>query len=204
MATRLGQMNGALDLLGQSHLATVGEEGKARRALDGVWTESVDFMLEQGFWNFAIRTSELTNDADVEPLFGYTYAFAEPDDYVQLISISSDERFTEELEDYEVGNLHWHCDFETIYLRYISDDETYGYDLGRWPQTYAMAHQAYIAFKSGLPISGDKQNRNDIFGLHEKWLARAKIKDALPQKVSRKPMGAWTSSRFVNRSNRER
>lgn len=204
MATRLGQYNGALQLLGQPRLSSVDEEGKVRRELDGAWDESIDYMLEQGFWNFAIRTSELTQDDDVEPLFGYSFAFAEPDDYVQLISLSSDERFSEELKDYEVGNQHWHCDFETIYLRYVSDDDAYGYDLGRWPQTFALAHQAYLAFKSGLPISGDKQNRNDIFSLHEKWLKRARIKDAIAQQVARKPMGEWTSSRFINRSNRER
>jgi hypothetical protein len=50
-------------------------------------------MLAKGMWNFAIRSVELHEDEDVEPLFGYQYAFSKPDDWVRTVSINNEATF---------------------------------------------------------------------------------------------------------------
>ena len=81
MTSKLTLFNGALRLLGERRLASLTEDRPARRYLDDAWDDGlVDDALEQGFWNFATRTVQMTASTSVEPEFGYRYAFQKPDD----------------------------------------------------------------------------------------------------------------------------
>lgn len=204
MATKLKQYNGAIFLLGGQKLASLSEETKERRALDEVYDESVAYMLSKGLWNFAIRTSEISPDTDTDPLFGYDNTFNQPSDLVRIVNISDTGYFDFSFQNYAVEGSNWFSDADYIYLRYISDDSSYGGDLSLWTEAFAIAHQAYLAFKSGLPITGDKGTRADMWNYHKRLLAEAKTLDAVEQKISFKPEGNWVRSRFrrVNNKNR--
>lgn len=195
MASRLEIYRGALRLLGPSNLASLSEDRPEKRALDGAWTDCVSLMLEQGMWNFAIRTVELSFDESVEPLFGYDYAVSKPDDWVRTVSISQTADFCEGLRSYEDETSYWHVSLEKIYVRYVSNDEAYGFNVGAWRQHFAKAVEAYLAFECGLPISSDKGNRNDLYQLYKTRLQDAKTKDAVDERVREKPPGNWTRSR---------
>lgn len=198
MADRLSIYRGALRLLGPSNLLSLSEDLPDKRALDGAWGDSVNYMLEQGMWNFAIRTVELSYDEDVDPLFGFQYAFSKPNDWLRTVSISSTADFYEGLRSYEDEAAYWYADPETIYVRYVSNDDAYGWNVGAWRQSFSKALEAYLAFECGLPISSDKGNRNDLFNLFKDRLSQAKIKDAVDEVVREKPMGRLTRSRFAN------
>ncbi len=203
MATdRLRQYNGALQFLGQTRIANLSVNEKSRRELDAAWDESVEYMLSKGLWNFAIRSSELGFDDDVQPLSSYRYAFEIPDDFVRTVSLSPEGFDGLDLERYQTENGYWFCDVDRLFLRYVSDDPDYGLDLGRWPSAFSIAHQAYLAFKSGLPVTGDKNNRADVYTLHKRLLSEAKVSDAIEQPAARKPAGRWTSARFARGSRR--
>ncbi|MEN3145690.1 hypothetical protein ABCW43_00085 [Neorhizobium sp. IRAMC:178] len=198
MADRLSIYRGALRLLGPSNLASLTENLPEKRALDGAWTDSVNYMLEQGMWNFSIRTVELSYDEDVDPLFGFQHAFSKPTDWVRTVSISETADFCEGIRRYEDETNYWHADPETIYIRYVSNDEAYGWNVGAWRQAFAKALEAYLAFECGLPISSDRGNRNDLFNLFKQRLSDAKSKDAVDERVREKPPGRWTRARFAN------
>lgn len=195
MADRLSIYRGTLRLLGPSNLASLTEDRPERHVLDGIWQDAGDHILQSGLWNHAIRTVEMSYDEDVEPLFGYQHAFSHPDDYVRTASISGTADFREGLYDYETETSYWHANPDTIYVRYVSNDDAYGWNVGAWPPSIALAIQAYMAFESGLPISSDRGNRNDMYQLFEKRLAKAKILDAVDERVRQKPPGTWTRSR---------
>lgn len=195
MADRLQIYKGTLRLLGPSNLASLTEDRPERHVLDSIWQEAGDHILQSGLWNHAIRTVELAYDEDVEPLFGYQHAFSKPDDYVRTASISGTADFSEGLANYETETNYWHADPETIYVRYVSDDDAYGWNVGAWPPSIALTMQAYMAFESGLPISSDRGNRNDMYQLFKERLAKAKILDAVDERVRQKPPGTWTRSR---------
>jgi hypothetical protein len=197
MASKLGIYKAALRYLGNAAgVASLTEASPARYALDDAWQESGEYMLAKGLWNFAIRASEFQHDEDVEPLFGYQYAFSKPDDWVRTVSISSDPAFQVGFEDYNDETDYWYANVDPIYVRYVSNDDDYGWNIGKWRQPFAQAFAAYLAFQCVLPISSDKGSRNDLFNLSKALLTEAKTLDAVDDKVDYSPSGRLVSSRL--------
>ncbi len=196
MADRLTIYRGALRLLGPSNLAKLTEDRPERHALDAAWESSVNEMLGEGMWNFAIRTVSLEQDEDIEPRFGYKFGFRKPDDWLRTVGISETAEFIEGLPNYEDEADYWYADPEVIFIRYVSNDEDFGWNVGSWRQAFSKALEALLAFECGLPISGDRGNRNDIYQLYEKRLKRAKTLDAVDERVRMQPVGRLVRSRF--------
>lgn len=197
MADRLSIYNGSLRLIGDARLDSLTEAHPARSSLDDAWVPSVTEMLEAGMWNFAIRAVELSHDENVEPRFGYQYAFSKPADYVRLVGISQDASFRTGFEHYEDETGHWHADIDPLYLRYVSNHESYGWNVGAWRQSFSGALEALLAFNCGLPISGDRGNRNDMYQLYQTRLAKAKTLDAVDERVRFQPVGRLVRSRVA-------
>ncbi|MBZ9807697.1 hypothetical protein [Mesorhizobium sp. ESP-6-2] len=197
MADRLAIYRGALQLLGNAAgLSSLTEVSAARNALDSAWQDAGDYMLTQGLWNFSIRAVELSNDEDVAPLFGLTYAFSKPTDWVRTASISSDGTFVESYENYEDETGYWYANIDPLYVRYVSDDDEYGWNVAAWRQPFAKTMEAFLAFQCGLPISSDRGNRNDLYGIYEKRLKNAKTLDAVDERVQFSPRGRLVRSRL--------
>lgn len=197
MASRLSIYKSALRYLGNAAgLSSLTEASPSRYALDDVWQEAGEYLLAKGLWNFAIRTAQLSEDEDVEPLFGYQYAFSKPTDWVRTASISTDPTFQDGFEDFEDEAGYWYADSDTLYVRYISNDTDYGWNVGAWREPFAQAFACYLAFQCGLPLSSDKSNRNDLFNLFKSLLTEAKTLDAVDERVARSPAGRLVKSRL--------
>ncbi len=204
MADRLAIYQGALRLLGTSQLASLSEDRPERHKLDAAWEPCVDFLLEQALWNFAIRVVELSPDEDVEALFSYDYAFSKPDDWVRTGSISGTGVYSldEPFNDFEDQGGYWFASADILYVKYVSNDEAYGWNVGAWRQNFAKTVEAYLAFECGLPISADRGNRNDLYSLYKERLARAKNLDAVDERVQRRPKGSLVRARLGSRGSR--
>jgi len=197
MADRLSIYKSALRYLGNAaSLSSLTEAGPSRLALDDTWPAAGEYMLAKGLWNFAIRNSQLTEDEDVEPLFGYQYAFSKPDDWVRTVSISNEATFQSGYEDFADETGYWYANDDTLYIRYISNDDDYGWNVGAWREPFAQAFACYLAFQCGLPLSSDKSNRNDLFNLFKGLLSEAKSLDAIDERVAFSPAGRLVRSRL--------
>lgn len=196
MTDRLSVYRAAQRHIGTGRIASLTEDNEARLAFDDVWAESGDRMLAEGMWNFAIRAVELSYDTDFEPLFGYQYSFSQPDDYVRIVNMSTSGDYLGDHEDYEDERGYWFSDINPLYIRYVSDSPLYGWNVGAWTQPFADALAALMAFKCALPIANDRSNRNDLFQIHQKLLARAKTIDAVEEGVKTKPPGRLVQARF--------
>lgn len=197
MADRLTIYREALRLLGNAaSLSSLTEVSPSRDALDDAWRSAGDYLLEKGLWNFAIRTVEMQPDEDVEPLFGYDYAYSKPTDWLRTVNISPTAIFVEGLADYADEGEYWYASQSPIYIRYVSDDDAYGWNVGRWRQSFAKAFAAYLAFECGLPISADRGNRNDLYNMFRTLLKDAKALDAVDEKVQQKPAGRLVRARL--------
>lgn len=203
MADKLRIYKGALRLLGPHELATLTDDRPERYQLDDAWDDAVEHLLNQGLWNFAIRAVQLSADDDVAPLFGWDYGFSQPDDYIRTVGISDEPTFRNGFENYEVEAGKWFANIDTLYLRYVSNDAQYGLNIGAWTQAFAKCLEAYLAFETGLPMSGDRGNRNDLFSLYEKRLTRAKTLDAFDESVKYSPQGRFVRARFSRRYGRD-
>lgn len=197
MATQLSLYNGALGHLGPVRLDNLSENRPDRRELDAKYDETKAFMLERGLWRFALRTQEWEAETDVEPQFGLQYAFLRPEDYGgHLRFIATDERQEYEDKSFREEGSYWFSDHNILYVTYVSNGPLWGGNLGAWPQLYADAFSAELAYRADLPITKDKVSKATVEQTAAIFLARAKRNHAIDERVKFKPASTWVTSRL--------
>lgn len=201
-ATQLSLYNGALRLLGQRKLASLSEDRAPRHYLDDVWDDgAIQYCLEQGQWTFATRTVQLDYTPSVTPPFGCKYAFVKPDDYVRTTALCEDEFFRFPIVNTPDEAGYWYANVQTIYIKYVSNDSSYGLDLSRWPETFKHFIHVYLAKEimhilTSVPAQKVKE-------VAEEWTRvkrDAMSKDALNKGVQTSTPSNWTMSRMGNRT----
>lgn len=197
MADQLSIYNGALLLCGSRFLASLTEEREPRRLLDQVWDNGggVKACLEQGQWNFAMRTVQVDYDSGIQPDFGLSRGFAKPSDWVLTSAMCSDEFFSCPLLQYEDEADYWYADIDTIYVRYVSNDTGYGLNMGRWPESFREYVEEYFCSKVILKIteSADKEAASEK--RLKKKLLHAKNMAAMAGPPRFPPQGSWGRAR---------
>ncbi|EPO1581398.1 hypothetical protein ACT6N7_000039 [Yersinia enterocolitica] len=194
MSNQLNVYNDALRLVGERQLVSLTENREPRRLLDAVWDGALKYCLEQGQWNFAIRSVRINYSPSVEPPFGYHRAFNKPDDYIRTVAFASDPFFNSPIIQYTDEAGFWFCDLDEIYIRYVSNDQSFGLDSSLWPETFGNFVSAYLATQ----IAPRLKNGSD-----REWLAReykmaktdALTKDAIQEPTKIFPTGRWVHSR---------
>lgn len=205
MATKLGVFNAALREIGNDRLSALTDSVESRRVLDDVYADVLALCLEQGQWNFAIRTQKIDKDPDLDLEFGWDYGFDKPTDWVRTTRISSDEDFSVALENYSDETDYWLANINPIYVQFVSNDSTFGGDLSRWPATYARFVALEMAERISYRLTTSKETKERV--MRDKKIAKrdALNKDALNEAQPRYwPTGSWVSSRSGWRSGRER
>jgi hypothetical protein len=198
-ASRLKIYNGALRMLGERKLASLSENREPRRVLDEVWDDDfTDFCLEQGLWNFAMRSIELTYSPSITPAFGYTRAFDKQTDWIRTGAVSLDEFFNTPLIQYVDEGEYWRANHDTLYIKYVSNDSSYGGDLSLWPASFIRYVEAELASQSCERITKSDAKQVDLERKAKRFLAEAKNKDAMNQPAQFPPNGSWVSSRMAN------
>lgn len=201
MATRLGIYNAALAELGARELVSLHDPVESRRVLDRLWNDNLPKKcLEQGVWNFAIKTVKATDDPPA-PAFGYLYRVKKPSDWVKTVKISSQPTFVPLLDHFTDEGSYWYVDYDEIYIQFVSSHPTYGGNLDIWPEsftTYVALRLAVSAAPRLLTSPEAKSVLNGDSGLvaraHDA-LRDAKSKDATNQPPEFPPLGTWVQSR---------
>lgn len=203
MATKLQLYNRALRYLGEEKLSSVSEAVEPRYRLDDAYDEGfIDLVLQAGLWNFAMRTREVSYNSGVSPTFGYRFAFDKPSDFIRLGRISANEYFSDPLTQYQDDKDYWMCSLQTIYVRYVSNDASYGGDIANWPANffkfaaYALANEVVEAFTHNDKLVAKVENNM------QQALLEAQNVDAMNQPPGFPPMGSWVRSRGGGRSGR--
>lgn len=201
MATKLGVYQAALIALGERQLASLTEAREPRRVLDGNYDQAVAECLEAGQWLFALRTVSLDSDPSITPTFGYAYGFTKPTDWVRTAGIASDETFSAPLVRFIDETDYWQADIDPIYVRYVSNDATFGMDLSRWPASFTRYVSHYLAQLSCERIT---QNASKMDRLERLTVPRARANalnnDAMNAPTRFLPAGRLVHSRGGGRS----
>lgn len=187
MTDKLALYNGALRKCGAARLAALSDEGEGRRALDECYAERLKLCLESGFWNFATRLVQLTASPSIATGFGYRYGFDKPDDWVKTAAVTLDAHGLEPLLFYEDLTDFWLADMETIYVRYVSNDQDWGMDLGRWPAGFTDFVQADLAWEICERLTSSAAKKDDLEKRRKTALLNALNRDAMNQPVTRFP-----------------
>ncbi|MER8481173.1 hypothetical protein [Mesorhizobium sp. M1322] len=196
MTDQLSLYNGALIKLGQPRLSALTDEGKARRALDAEYAKTVKACLEAAFWNFAMRFVELETSPSVGSNFGYQYIFDKPDDWLRTAGVTTDAYGKIPLLDYDDRTSQIFADQSIIYLRYVSNDEDYGMDLGLWPQSFVDYVETSLAFAVCEEVTGSAERKDRLEKQKLKAKSHASNTDAMNEAVMRfPPSGRLVQSR---------
>lgn len=204
--TKLALYNIALFALGEREIASLTEDREPRRALDEVYTRGngvITYALEQGQWNHGMRAVKIDSSSVVSPEFGFTYAFDKPTDFVRLNMISGGETFDMPLRSYEFEGDYIYANIDPMYMRYVSDDTSWGADFSRWPDTFSL----WVGYWMATQIAPKIMNDIDHEALKKetkKLLVDARSKDASQEPPRFPPQGSWTSSRYGRNSRRDR
>jgi hypothetical protein len=184
--------------------STLTENLKVRRLLDLHYQPAMDMLMEGGFWNCAMRSVKITENATISEAFGYTYAHDIPTDLVRIYTVSSSDTFDPPLDEQMGGYGYllegqkiW-ADVTPIYLRYTSDGSDYGTDLTRWTERMAEAMALELAYRVAPELTGSDQLTGLLMRLKEEALGKANTFDALQQTSKTAREGRWTQSRFSN------
>ena len=208
-ASQLRLYNLALLEIGERSI-TASEDNEARRTIDLVWDSGllVDYLLGQGHWNFAARTSHLTYNPSIEPDFGHRRAFSKPDDWIRTTALSADEYFVDPLEAYEDEAEYWFADVDDLYVKYVSNDAGYGNDLSLWPKTFERWAIVYIASRICERLTQNRTKAEELKKAADPearsptLLLDARSKDAQNEPTRVLPSGSWSRSRGGSRGDR--
>lgn len=207
MASQLAVYNKALRLLGEPRLTGLTEARPARYHLDDAYALLIDYCLEQGYWNFAMRTAQLDASDSVEPAFGYSFAFTKPDDWIRTYLISPSETLDPPLLGRQLVDEagYWYADSDPLFIKYVSNDTSYGADLALWPASfehYAACHLALDAGPSVCTLSADKLE--ELERKEDRARRKARSIDATNEPTLFPPMGNWARARLGRSTGRVR
>lgn len=178
--------------------ATLGgltEQREPVRLLNAEWTDAVNFILYDGYWNFAIRNVQATPDINRQPQFGYKFSYQKPTDWVRTFQISDNEQFDPLLRYYLDQNDVWFANVPWIYIKYVSSDPNFGLNMGAWTPGFAEYLGGYLA----LLIAPRIKQASEKVDMIEKRLKRLRAKaiatDAMDLPVGKTPYGDWVLAR---------
>jgi hypothetical protein len=196
MASKLSVYNGALRILGEEKLASLSESRTARRRLDTVWDgdTGVLWCLQQGLWNFAMKSIELTYSPSVTPAFGYSYAFDKQTDWVRTARCSDNEQFIGRF-DYRDEADYWWANCDTIYVKYVSKDTSYGLDLSLWTPNFTSFVEHHFAQSICMATTQSEAKTTELEKAVKRKLNLARSVDAMDEASESLPPGSWSQSR---------
>lgn len=195
--TQIQIYNRALGLLGERLLASLSEAREPRRILDDIWAgEIVRYCLERGQWNFAARTSMFEYSPSVEPPFGPHRAFDKPTDWVRTLAVSADPSVTVPLQNYRDDAGFWFAYIDVIYVRYVSDDASYGLDLSLWPETFSRFVAASMAEEAVPRLTMSEERAKRVALKIKSALSIAVGTDSASGPNPSFPSGDWARARM--------
>ncbi len=189
----------------QTPVTSLVEANEARRLCDVHYAPMLQCIMEGGFWTHAMRTTEITVNAGVTPAFGYAYAFDIPSDFVRKYVVSNSQTMNPPLDHQTGGTAYlieggylW-ADSTPIYLRYTSNDSSYGLDLTRWPERLTEAACVELAYRIAPKLTGSSELKSELFNLKADTLGKANTFEALQQPAQVSRAGRWVTGRFSGR-----
>lgn len=196
MATRLKIYNDALIICGEATLSGLTDIVEPRYLLDNVWdNDGVKYCLEAGQWRFAVRSQRIDYTTTISPDFGYNRAFTKPSDWCVTVALCSDEYFNVPLLHYVDESAYWYADLDEIYVRFVSNDSSFGGDLSLWSAHFARFVAAHFASRIIMKLTSDENKRAQVIALEEKFRKEAKSRDAMADPTRFPAQGSWNASR---------
>jgi len=179
MTTKINVYREAARLLGDARLATLTDDSAQRYAFDDAWDRTVEYALRAAYWKFALKT--ITPDVSlVDPVPGFTYVWDLPCDWLRTHAMFIIEGTTARECPFDARHQleQIHTNVTPINLRYVSNDMA---DPELWPEHFAGAVAARLAFETAERITGNPAKAEQMFQLWGHKFSSALAPDAIPE-----------------------
>lgn len=199
MTTQLEVFNGALGILGEPPLTTPSAKTEAGRILRDRWRAAVDYVFEQGDWNFAELRAQLSQ-VSPPPAFGYQYYYGLPGDLANITFVSQSGIEGDDYLDWseEAGKIATNA--STLYIKYVS--YAYKERMGAWTQSFADYVSADLAVRAAPKLNSSALP--DAMKARELARKSALNVDVRRTAVKRPRPGRWaTAARWGGRRSSE-
>lgn len=203
MSSKLSLYNDALRAIGDLRLGSLTDDVEARYVLDDAWDDCVAFVFTEGLWNFATKTEVITADTGQTSIPGFSFVFDKPVNWLRTITLSQTSLFTDEAVYRDEGNK-FYSNWDTLYIRYISNEKAVDGQIENWPLTFAKVVAACLAKECAERLSGSGAKGEALAAGYEAALASAKNKDALDQSKMILRPGNWVRAMRGSSSARDR
>lgn len=156
MASKLSIYNQALLLMKERRLSSLSEDRESRRVLDELWIPLFYFCLEQGMWKFAMRSATLSQVG--AGLYGFTYKYNKPSDFIHLFSASENASYDPPLVyGFADEGPYFYGNVSNLRIRYASKGSSYGGNEAAWPYGYAEYVATELASWACYAITGNER-----------------------------------------------
>ncbi|MFN7089982.1 MAG: hypothetical protein ACK4P4_05470 [Allorhizobium sp.] len=195
MADKLQIWKQALIHLEKATITTLTDDVEARYTFDAAWPGVVEEAFNSGDWNFAKKTAALEVNDAVTPSAGWRLAFIYPDDWVRTVAVNDAANFRSPFYDYVDEGGYLHANAQTLFLRYISNDNMADAQISSWPTMFWRYVALKLAFDTcGRLTSGDTLEEK-IEARMMRALRQAKNVDARNENNKVLAPGSWLRSR---------
>ena len=195
-ASQLSVYSKALRWLEERQCLSLTEPREPVRLLNTEWQDAVNACLYTGFWNFAVREIKAIPDSNQVTNFGYTYSYTKPPDWVRTFQISQDDRFHQMLRRYLDQNNVWFSDLPYMYIKYVSNDPDFGWNMAYWTPGFTEYLAGYLASLLAPRIKQDSAKIDAVEKRLKRTRAEALSTDAMDLPVGHIPYGTWVTSRM--------
>jgi len=176
MPTQVDICNMALSDIGSPPIAAITADTKAANILREKWQATVDAVLADVDWSFALRWVALTlqgilGDGLLGPMAVYSFAYGKPVGFIRGVRMEDMESEFEEVGD------QIHTDVEFAKLQYVRSMT----DATRFPPLFVACLAKRLASEICVPLNQDKQKAATLFDMYRLTLDQAKLANAKTQ-----------------------
>lgn len=164
--------NSGLSKLGQKTIASIDENSVAAKLCKEQYEKLRDEVLRDHPWNFAIKRQLLSQGT--APVFGYTYAYTLPSDYLRAVGVYSTTDEDDKIEPYQEESGFLLADEATMYLKYIYRcSDTTKYDV-----TFREALALRLAAEFAIPLTQSTEKAAFFEEKYRAYLGRCRSLDS--------------------------
>lgn len=177
-------VNMALTLLGEEPITDLNEENKPARFANSHFKNVREEVLRSANWTVATKRAVLASAA-TGPVWGFTFNYVLPADYLKLVSIS------EPQERYRIEENQIASDVSPMQIRYIFKMT----DVSRMDPLLQSTIAAKLAVDMAIPITSNRELMRDMARVFLDRIAEARFIDAQEGPVQVIEGSKWVDAR---------
>ena len=181
-ASQVSICNGARARIGAPPILSLSEDTKRARACNIAWQPSLDGLLAEHAWPFALTRASLARLAD-PPAFGFSYAFQLPPDFISIPD--------EQEASYQIEGTQYLTDAESVRLRYVRRVD----DPNLFPPSFVELLAIKLASELALTVTRKASDYEGMITLYRARLEEVKAIVSKNQGVTQERAAYWTEGR---------